>query len=146
MIQRIQTIWLFLAALMGAGLFMFDLYAGNKMVDGVTVKESINALNNYALLLIAVVVTILPLIAIFMFKSRKRQKMMSIMSIVANIGFIALTIMLVGNFTNENATTVSDGGYRAGAVMPVLAIVFLIFAIRGINKDQKLIKSLDRLR
>ena len=92
MIQRIQTIWLFLAALMGAGLFMFDLYAGNKMVDGVTVKESINALNNYALLLIAVVVTILPLIAIFMFKSRKRQKMMSIMSIVANIGFIALTI------------------------------------------------------
>lgn len=145
MIQRIQTVWLFLAALMGAGLFMFDLYVADVMINNEVQGEHLNALNHYGLLLLAVIVTALPLIAIFMFKNRKRQKSLTILSIVANIGFIAFMVMLANNLANDMNET-GEGGYRLGAVLPVIAVILLVMAWRGINKDQKLIKSLDRLR
>ena len=34
----------------------------------------------------------------------------------------------------------------AGLFMPVLAIILLIFAFRAIDKDEKLVRSADRLR
>ncbi|MBE7179251.1 MAG: DUF4293 family protein, partial [Mucilaginibacter polytrichastri] len=35
---------------------------------------------------------------------------------------------------------------HVGAFLPTLAILFLILAIRGVRKDQALLKSADRLR
>ena len=36
--------------------------------------------------------------------------------------------------------------YGIGLILPSLAILFIILAIRGIRNDEKLIKSADRLR
>ena len=42
------------------------------------------------------------------------------------------------------ANSVVSGEF--GLLSPILGIVFSVLALRGINKDEKLVKSSDRLR
>ena len=70
---------------------------------------------------------------------------MSVMAIVINIGLISSLVMRVGNFTNQNPAP-TNTSYMPGIVMPIVAMIFLFMAIGGIRKDQKLVRSLDRLR
>lgn len=135
-----------LAALCNAGLFFFDLYHADAMVNGIAALQSLRVNDHFPSLLIALVITILPFAAIFMFKNRQRQRLMALLSLVFTIGFLALTLMRVSNFNDSAVSAPTNGSYWIGSVLPVLAIVFLIMAIRGIRNDEKLIKSLDRLR
>jgi FtsH-binding integral membrane protein len=144
MIQRIQSIWLLLAALCNAGLFMFDLYRVDEAAATAGARN-INVVSHYPSLLIAIVITLLPFIAIFMFKNRKKQRLMALMGMVLTIGFLALTLMRVTNVNNATSAP-TTGSYWIGSILPVLAIVFLIMAIRGIRNDERLVKSMDRLR
>ncbi|RYE24972.1 MAG: DUF4293 family protein [Sphingobacteriales bacterium] len=145
MIQRKQTIWLILAAILNALLFYFDLYRANMMVNGVAITEHLRINDHYPSLLVAIVITVLPLLAMFMYKARSRQKSLVLFSMVATIGFIALVLMRVTNYNNGTSAPVS-GTYWLGSIIPVLSFIFLILAFSGIRKDEKLIKSLDRLR
>lgn len=47
---------------------------------------------------------------------------------------------------NVHFSKVKDGNYGIGSVLPVAAIILLIIAISGIRKDEKLVRSVDRLR
>ena len=145
MIQRKQTIWLLIAAICSIGLFLFDFYHADVMVNGVATIHKIRVNDHYPSLLIALVLVALPLITVFMYKNRKRQKAMSAFAIVANVGFITMSIARVTNFNADTPAAV-NGSYWVGAVIPVISMIFLFMAISGINKDEKLVKSLDRLR
>jgi len=145
MIQRIQSIWLFLAALVSAGLLYFNIYSYHTLVNGVDTVNYVRANEPFMLFIIAILLIILPLVTIFMFKNRKRQKGMIALNIVAAIGFIAAFIMTVGS-KNNGTPAPTSGSYSVAAVLPVFAIVFLFLALNGIRKDEKLVKSLDRLR
>jgi hypothetical protein len=150
MIQRKQSLFLLIAALMGAGVFIFDLYryhtSVHNMVNGVdTVVDTpghLGVTGNYPLLLIAVVITILPLITIFMFKERKRQMAMTLVSLISTLTFIAMALSYITRITPAPL----NGSYYIGSVLPCVSVVFLLMAILGIRKDDKLVKSMDRLR
>jgi len=146
MIQRIQTVWLLLATLVGAALFSTDLYSAHVLQNGADTIKTIRVMgDHYPTLILGVVITLLPLLAIFMFKNRKRQRALAAFGIVAIAGFIAMIIMRVGNL-NNSVPAPTDGHYHIWAALPVLMIIFLVLAMRGIRKDEKLVKSLDRLR
>lgn len=145
MIQRIQTVWLFIAALVNSGLLFFDQYRADIVTDGQTIRHSLKVTDHYPSLLIALVITILPLVIIFMYKQRSRQRTLAALCIVFNIGFVANTLMRVGNYMNQPVAP-TNGSYWIGSVLPVISMIFLFLAIRGIGKDEKLVKSLDRLR
>ena len=145
MIQRIQSLWLFLAGLLSACLFVTWLYKAHQLTNGMDTEQLIRVNDHYPSLLLAVVMTLLPLVSIFMFKNRKRQRSLTVISILSVIGFLALTLMRVSDFNNNNPDA-GSGTYGLGAILPVAALIFLILAVRGINKDEKLVKSLDRLR
>lgn len=146
MLQRVQTIWLFLAALANAGLFVLDLYRYDTIAGGAAKTVSFEAMSSPLLMVLAVAITALPFIAIFLFGNRSRQKTIVWLSMVLTIGFVAATLMLIGNITDTGSSAPISGTYRAGFVLPVLSFIFHILALRGIRKDQKLVKSLDRLR
>lgn len=145
MIQRIQSVWLLLAALANVVLFKIDFYTAHLVQNGVDTLVQVNVTAHYPSLLLAVLITIAPLIAIFLFKNRKRQKALANFSIIATLGFITLIIMRVSNLNNMTPAP-TNGHYSILSVLPVVAIIFLILAIQGIRKDDKLVKSLDRLR
>ncbi|MEI8278706.1 MAG: DUF4293 domain-containing protein [Bacteroidota bacterium] len=145
MIQRIQSVWLFLAALLNVGVFYFDLYTTHTQIAGADTVQHMRVNDNYPLVLIAVMIIALPLISILLFKNRKQQKNLTVFSIIASISFISTVLMRVSSF-NKSIIGTSSSSYGVGAVLPFFAIILLILAYSGINKDDKLVKSLDRLR
>jgi uncharacterized membrane protein YqjE len=146
MLQRKQSLWLFIAALLGAGVVYFDIYKTHTMVNGVdSPGASLRVADHFPSLLIALVMTALPLVTIFLFNTRKRQINLAMLTILADVAFIALQLWRVSALGTATPPPTS-GSYWIGAVLPVAAIVFLIMGISGIRRDDKLVRSVDRLR
>lgn len=157
MIQRIQTVWLFVAALVLLGLFQFpyvsyiDLVGlGRKLyvtgeysaVNNETVKHSTHILQIIATILLAVI----PIAIIFMFKDRKRQLKLIYVEIVLITLFAIWLLFSANNTLATISQTVGANNIGVGFFLLPVAIIFLSMAIGGIRKDEKLIKSADRLR
>lgn len=145
MIQRKQSIWLLLAALCAAGVFLFPLYKGEIKTGDVMQGKALMVPERFPFVLIAVVMSVLPLVTIFMFGDRKRQVRMSVMGIVANSSFISLMLFTVTRWQSETPPLLG-GSYGIGSVLPVMSIILLVMAIIGIRRDEKLVRSVDRLR
>jgi hypothetical protein len=144
MIQRIQSLWLFFAAFVSAALFIFPLY--HYTPAGSAVPLLMGAKNEYLLLLLATVMVLLPLIAIFMFKNRKRQKALIWLNVLTSAGFIAAMLMKIQNLKNAIPPATNDNFALPGPVIPVVGIILLFLALGGIRKDEALLRSVDRLR
>ncbi|MUU78028.1 DUF4293 domain-containing protein [Winogradskyella endarachnes] len=136
MIQRIQTLYLFLAAVISAGLiFVFHLWTNN---DGV----EIYAINNYLFLGLFLGSALLSLISIFRFKDRKSQFVLGRLNIILN--FILLGILVYESSKVPGEISFSEKGI--GILLPIFSIVCLVLANKAIKKDEDLVKSVDRLR
>ena len=134
MLQRIQTIYLFIAAGISAGLiFVFDLWINNEGV-------SFFAKDEILYLALFCGSALLSLIAIFMFKNRKSQFVMGRLNIILN--FILLGLFVYRSLNLSGETTVSEKGI--GILLPIFSIVFLVLANKDIKKDEELVKSVDR--
>ncbi|NRD19528.1 DUF4293 domain-containing protein [Winogradskyella eckloniae] len=136
MIQRIQTLYLVLAAGISAGLiFVFHLWLNN---EGVKVF----ALDNYTYLGLFLASALLAVISIFSFKNRKFQFVLGRLNIILN--FILLGIFVYQSQNLSGETNVSEKGI--GIILPIFSIVCLVLANKAIKKDEDLVKSVDRLR
>lgn len=144
MIQRIQSVWLFLAAFLSGALFIFPLYHYSTAASAQPML--LGARNEYLLLLLATIMTFLPMITIFLFKNRKQQKLLIGFSILTAVAFVAVMLSKIQSLKNAVPPAVEDNFALPGPVIPVLVIVFLFLAYRGIRKDEALLKSVDRLR
>ena len=136
MIQRIQTIYLLIAAGISAGLiFVFPLWATVEEVDFFAQQEMLY----FGLFLGSAA---LALISIFMYKNRKSQFMLGRLNIILN--FILLGLFVYRSLNLSGETDVSEKGI--GILLPIFSIVFLVLANKAIKKDEDLVKSVDRLR
>lgn len=145
MIQRIQSLWLLLAGLLNTGILFFDLYRYNIVLDGLSITKSLKVSDHYVSLVMVVLIALLPIVALFMFTNRKKQMGITVISMISCMLFISMTLWRVTGI-NKLVPPPSSGNYWIGAVLPVIAILFLILALSGIKKDEKLVKSMDRLR
>lgn len=135
MIQRIQTIWLFLAAICSLATLKLSFYSGTK--DNNLFAE-LNGLSNFALLILAVGIALVALIIIFLYKNRKLQIQLSL------LGFLLQAVALVIYFMQIKKYV--QGNFTLTSILSFIIPVFFILAWLGIRKDEKLIKSMDRLR
>ncbi|MEP1488626.1 MAG: DUF4293 domain-containing protein [Algibacter sp.] len=136
MLQRIQTIYLILAAGSSAGLiFALHLWVTN---DGVHVF----AKDEMVFLCLFLGSAVLSVISIFMFKNRKSQFMLGRLNIILNFILLGFFVYQLQNLPGE--TAVSENGI--GMLLPLVSIVLLALANKAIKKDEDLVKSVDRLR
>jgi hypothetical protein len=136
MIQRIQTLYLILAAGISAGLiFVFHLWTNNDDVK-------IFVIDNYMYLAMFIGSAVLSLISIFTYKNRKSQFVLGRLNILLN--FILLGICVTQSLNLSGETNVSEKGI--GILLPIFSIVCLVLANKAIKKDEDLVKSVDRLR
>ncbi|MEM1321641.1 MAG: DUF4293 domain-containing protein [Bacteroidota bacterium] len=147
MIQRIQTVFLFLAAACAFGLFGLPFATSEAQIANSTnFSDSIYNLNDHvALLILFAAAGLLSLVSIFLFNNRKTQLLVGRFSIIANVIGLILAVVLFMNDQGNilDATKIEDG---IGAYLPFLFLVFAILAQRYITKDEKLVSSMDRLR
>ena len=136
MIQRIQTLYLLLSAIVSAGLiFVFDLWT--------TINDVIvYAMDRIMYLSLFLGSALLSVISIFMFKTRKFQFILGRLNIILNFFLLGLFVYQSLNLSGE--TVVSEKGI--GIFLPIVSIVFLALANKAIKKDEDLVKSVDRLR
>jgi len=90
---------------------------------------------------------ILPLISIFQFKNRTKQLKITNVALFSAIGAtlsanIALLLVPPDICSGLNPNYSGSGGL---VLMP-LAMIALLLAIRGIRKDEELVRSADRIR
>ncbi|ALJ04539.1 hypothetical protein APS56_05010 [Pseudalgibacter alginicilyticus] len=136
MIQRIQTLYLLLAALVSGGLiFVFHLWITEEGVK-------IFAPDNLLFLSLFLGSTVVSLVSIFMYTNRKLQFVLGRLNIILN--FILLGFFVYQSLNVSGETAVSEKGI--GMFLPVVSIVLLALANKAIKKDEDLVKSVDRLR
>jgi drug/metabolite transporter (DMT)-like permease len=139
MIQRIQTIWLLLASACAFLSLKLSFYTGIKVTETGEAYTVLTGLNNLLLTILTVAVGIAALIMIFFYKDRKRQLWLTVATTVLSIVNIVL-------YFKEIAHYKPGGDFTLTAVVTFVVPFFLILAIRGIYRDNKLVKSVDRLR
>ena len=137
MIQRIQSIWLFLAAVCVFLTLKFSTYVGTN--KDLIPSSFLNGIATLPLIFVTLTVGILTLITIFLYKNRKLQLRLTILAVLLETGLIFL-------YYEEIQTFIGKGTFSITAILHVAVIVFLILAARGINSDNKLIKDSNRLR
>jgi len=139
MLQRIQTIWLLLAFLCGFLTLKFSFFSGNKLdANNVSAFTKLIASSNIIILILTVAVFIAAVIAIFLFKNRKLQLRIILVTFLVSLLNIFLYYRETQKFVN--------GEYSITAILAIAIPVFLLLATRGVYKDEKLVKSMDRLR
>lgn len=171
MIQRIQTIWL-LAAAIFIGILLFLPYGQFTAVEAVGssnpsvtleagafgLKEVVAdgakgemVLSTTPLAVLLIIAVVLPLLTIFLFKNRKLQNRLCILEIVLLLviqGLLFYYAMVKGVELIKMfpEATVESKQWLAMMLIPLVSILFTWLAKRGIMKDEKLVRSMDRLR
>lgn len=139
MIQRIQSIWLLLAAVFSGLSFKFPFYSGNMAAsDPAGFVKELTAASNILLLFLTALLVAGCFIAIFFFKNRRLQLQLTISLIVLSLINLVIYFTQIQKYVSGNLALTS--------VFSIAVPVLLLLAARGIRKDEKLIKSLDRLR
>jgi len=131
MIQRIQSVYLFLVFCLMAVLVFYPFSTMTAAFNGGFYFGYFSAIAIFAL------------ITIFLYKNRNMQIKLCY-GIVAAMVFIYAFYFI---FDPQSLPLTEFFQHtRFTFVFPLIAIIFLFLAIRGIRKDEKLVRSLDRLR
>lgn len=140
MIQRLQSVWLLLAAGAAFASLQFPFYTGYLTDDQVKSLKYLTAQSNLLLLILTAGVGLASLVAIFLYKNRKQQSRLTLIALLVSIANLVIYFLQVQKFVP------GQGNYSLSAIFAIITPIFLILAMRGIRKDEKLVKSLDRLR
>lgn len=138
MLQRIQSVWLLIASLLSFATLKFSFYGGNKLINGVNTFINYTAKENLFILILTVSVAVATLVSIFLYKDRKQQ--LKIISVIFIVDIVTIVLIYF------NTKKFESGTFALSSIIYFAAPVFLIMAMLAIWKDEKLVRSADRLR
>jgi hypothetical protein len=156
MIQRIQSVFLLLTAIFAVFQFFFSVawfygdlntiqFFVHRIVDHVPMNEPLfTAYFLIPIILIASILVLLPLLTIFSYRNLSRQLKM----IRAIILMTLLQIGLMFFFYVDRISRIVSASpeYGFGVFIPLIIFVFAYLSLKGVQKDIKLLRSVDRLR
>jgi len=155
MIQRVQSIYLTIVLILSLLCFFgsilhFSDESGNTVkliVNGNMTDQNGQAAgqvaNMWPITAILILISLLSLIVIFLFRNRKIQLIVALGVIILSAGLIIALSWYCFNVISNFNMKIAPGINMA---MPVFILVFSVLAYRGILKDDRLVKSYDRLR
>ena len=149
MIQRIQTIYLLISAIILALVFKVN-FAFFNTINGIwefkyfgIINISTNEiiLKNYMFYVLPIGAISLCVISIFLFKNRKIQLKISLYALYLLLFYIVLIAYYIYKVSEMHAPH-----YQIALLFPVISIILIILARMAIKKDDDLVKSIDRIR
>jgi hypothetical protein len=154
MIQRIQSIYLLTASLLiGSLLFLpfieivsvnGDIYrfdSGGFYQEGIQNPKVI--FESLSIMLLVIVSAIFIFITIFQYNRRTRQIAFSKLNI-----FIILVVSTIMCYDVNRCVQLTQGNcsLKVYLAFPLISIILIYLAIKAIIKDERLLKSIDRIR
>jgi hypothetical protein len=157
MIQRIQTIFLILVILLGVIAFLFPImsFTGEGLTYTMNLYKTIagNDMSNILYKNMGVgamqgIVQLVALVAILLFKNRSLQIKIGKLIILLIAFQIAAIVMYSDTIKSLMDVSPEDVviSFKFGAVLPVISLICAYLAVYFIRKDDKLVRSADRLR
>lgn len=149
--QRIQTVYLIIAILINFSLFILD-FAIIKIDAGAYAFDmyGLNGESSYSTVIPAVLATVnilLSFIVIFLFKKRQLQIKLSQLNLFTQAAFVAAILFLIDEGSKSlglNDNLIIE--YTLGTFLSLAPMLFIYLGIRGIKKDEALIRAADRIR
>ncbi|MDQ3073642.1 MAG: DUF4293 domain-containing protein [Bacteroidota bacterium] len=159
MIQRIQSLYLLCVVIIHAALNFVPLWEGsgpngqNVIVDIQNVRHFHDnsqemAFTQESMWLTGLnwLIVILGIITIFLYKKRLRQLRLSRLLAVASSGFIALQFYIIEMAKSLFTSGIDESSYEFGAFLPIAGLILIVLAGMAILRDERLVRSADRLR
>jgi hypothetical protein len=138
MIQRKQTLWLLLATIAALLTYMFPFVVGDEIEKTMAIRREVDAGSHFILLIATGASLVLSTVTIFLFKDRKMQMRLCLLGIL-------LTALIVVFYISE-MLKLSHRTIALTAILPFIINISYFMAWRLIRKDEKLIRTLDKLR
>ena len=154
MIQRVQSIYLFLVFVVAIVLIFFPLATFqvgesifNMNIMGFVGANELNLeLPNVMVIgVLTALLGVVSLFTIFQFKSRKLQMKLNMVSMLINFGLLG-SIFFYSDMVGAIEAVTTDFKYDIVAYFPVVSVLLLILANRNIRADEKMIRQSERLR
>lgn len=147
MIQRIQTIYVLVSALLVSSLIKLkfaELFVNNEIYTFVA-KGIFNGdemiFDGLAIFIFIPVIALLHFVVIFLYKKRILQIRILVFSIILLLGLFGLFFYFTyAGFTDAKVA------FKVPVVFPIVAAILDFLAIRAIGKDEALVRSLNRIR
>jgi hypothetical protein len=136
MIQRIQSLYLFVASLLtGVIPFFFPIWKN-------AAKQPVFMTSDVVYIVLFGLSTVMSLVCILLFKNRQNQFVLNRLNIILN--FILIGLFVYRTLSLSGEMQVSEKGIAM--FVPLFSILLLVLANKAIKKDEDLVKSVDRLR
>ncbi|MEG1672559.1 MAG: DUF4293 domain-containing protein [Alistipes sp.] len=149
MIQRIQTLYLLLVALLVVAAIFLPLawfgMAGEQLdLYAFALRSSAGEVMRPPLYtgIVLSVAALLPLVCIFLYKRRLLQLRLCVVEMVLLVGS---EVMLAAYYFFGHGATEFQG-MKPAIALPLVAVLFAYLAARAIFHDELLVRSLDRIR
>lgn len=151
MIQRIQTLFLLISGVLMALMPFVDL---TKVItpemmytmDGMGFSDSLGELSQPTWILFALgaAVALLSFVAIFMYKNRVAQARVTMFNLILKLGYLVLVVLIARQFTHNHPG--ASMHVTIWLALPAIAAIFDYLAHRNIMVDERLVRTMDRLR
>ncbi len=166
MIQRIQSVFLFLLIVAMVSMLFLPLWSKTDAVTGETIVLSAWNLKStilseagepttpgtlpqhgtFAIGILAIVSALVAAYEIFQYKSRLTQMKLGLLNTLVIAALIGTTLYYALYVGTDMVQAENNGSYHAGFYMPLLALLLNALSNRFIKRDEDLVRSVDRLR
>ena len=123
------------------------------MVQGATLEygQKLTGFATWPLVVLAIVVGVAALVALFLYKNRVAQMRVVAVAFLLNVVYVFLVFFwavdayakAIPSMMHDTAPQVT---WYVGAYAPIVSLLFLVLAHRGIKKDEAMVRAADRLR
>lgn len=131
MIQRIQTLFLFVASAL-----LFSLFFSNFIIID---NSAIKYVEYKPFLIFTIATFALSFIPIFLFKKRMLQMRFCIFNMILLIAYQVWIEIAISDVAGQSTFSIT-------AVFPIIAGILIFLAFRNIGKDEALVQSMNSLR
>ncbi len=172
MLQRTQSLWLFLVVICGILTCCFPVITLDNMQSGYSVGSvcqyqidifgleqtfangeeldeylPVAGMTNYALMIISIIIPLIAFITIFLYKHRIVQARLCVINVILMAGYYAIVIWYTWLALNmPDVVHATSWHVEVPLALPLVCIILTLMALRGILKDEALVRSMNRLR
>ncbi|MDQ3393798.1 MAG: DUF4293 domain-containing protein [Bacteroidota bacterium] len=166
MIQRVQSIFLFLVGMCMFLVLFFPLWEKVSIedqqvatlsaysltlytIDTTTLETApglISEMQTYYIAIVSILAALVAFYSIFKYKNRLTQMKLGALNSLLMAAVLGVSLYIATSYGNPMLRPEVEGSYKLGFFFPAFALIFNVLSNRFIRRDEKLVRSVDRIR